>query len=174
MAKLSFTKLGLAQNKAIINVNYNGQVIEVKQYLPVNDKLALISRVINYSADENNFANPVKVSVYTVLEIIDAYTNISFTEKQKEDPCKIYDLLVGNGLSSTILAAIPEIELAELLTGVEDSIAAVYSYRNSVMGVLDAVQSDYDGMNLETETMQKAIADPGNLALLKDVMTKLG
>ena len=172
MAKLAFTKLGLAQNKAVIIVNYNGQVIEVKQYLPVNDKLALISRVINYSA--NNFANPVQVFVYTVLEIIDAYTNISFTEKQKEDPCKIYDLLVGNGLSSTILAAIPEIELAELLTGVEDSIAAVYSYRNSVMGVLDIVQNDYDGMNLETEAMQKAIADPGNLALLKDVMTKLG
>jgi hypothetical protein len=81
MAKLSFTKLGLAQNKAVKTINYNEQVIEIKQYLPVNDKLELISNVINLSADDNNFANPVKVSVFAVLQIIETYTNISFTEK---------------------------------------------------------------------------------------------
>jgi hypothetical protein len=41
----------------------------------------LITNVINLSADDNNFANPVKVSVYTTLEMIDAYSNITFTEK---------------------------------------------------------------------------------------------
>jgi hypothetical protein len=139
MAKLSFTKLGLAHNKAVKTINYNGQNIEVKQYLPVNEKLELISSVINLSADGNNFANPVKVSVFAVLEIVSAYTNISFTEKQKDDPCKLYDLLVGNGLSTIIMEAIPTEELAELLIGIDDSITAVYNYRNSIMGILEAV-----------------------------------
>jgi hypothetical protein len=174
MAKLSFTKLGLAQNKAVKTINYNGQIIEVKQYLPVNDKLELISNVINLSADENNFANPVKVSVYAVLEIIDTYTNISFTEKQKEDPCKLYDLLVGNGLSTMILSTIPVEELTELLTGIDDSINAIYTYRNSVMGILEMVQGDYSGLTLDAQNIQTAISDPGNLTFLKDVMTKLG
>ena len=174
MAKLSFTKLGLAQNKAVQSINYNGQVIEVKQYLPVNDKLELISSVINLSADDNNFANPVKVSVFAVLEIISTYTNISFTEKQKEDPCKLYDLFVGNGLSSKILAAIPAEELAELLTGIDDSVNAIYNYRNSAMGILDIVQQDYSGMNLDAMNIHNAIADPENLSLVKDIMTKLG
>ena len=174
MAKLTFNKLGLAANKAVKTISYNGQEIEVKQYLPVNDKLELISNVINLSADDNNFANPVKVSVFAVLQIIETYTNISFTEKQKEDPCKVYDLLVGNGLSSKILAEIPAEELAELLTGIDDSINAIYNYRNSAMGILDAVQSDYDGMNLDAQNIHAAIADPENLALLKNVMTKLG
>lgn len=174
MAKLTFNKLGLASNKAIKTIAYNGQEIEVKQYLPVNDKLGLISNVINASADENNFANPLKVSVYVILEIIDHYTNISFTEKQREDPCKIYDLLVGNGVSTSILGAIPAEELAELLTGIDDSITAVYNYRNSVMGILDVVQNDYDGLNLDAQNIQAAIADPENLTLLKSVVTKLG
>ena len=174
MAKLSFTKLGLAQNKAVKTINYNEQVIEIKQYLPVNDKLELISNVINLSADDNNFANPVKVSVFAVLQIIETYTNISFTEKQKEDPCKIYDLFVGNGLSSKILAEIPAEELAELLTGIDDSISAVYNYRNSAMGILDVVQQDYNGMNLDAQNIHAAISDPENLALLKNIMTKLG
>lgn len=174
MAKLTFNKLGLASNKAIKTISYNGQEIEVKQYLPVNDKLGLISNVINASADENNFANPLKVSVYVILEIIDHYTNISFTEKQREDPCKIYDLLVGNGVSTSILSAIPAEELVELLTGIDDSITAVYNYRNSVMGILDVVQNDYDGLNLDAQNIQAAIADPENLTLLKSVVTKLG
>ena len=39
MAKVSFTKLGLKLNQDVNNVEYNGQNIEIKQYLPVNDKL---------------------------------------------------------------------------------------------------------------------------------------
>ena len=85
MAKASLTKLGLKVNQEIKTIEFNGQVIEVKQYLPVNNKLELISNVINMSADGNNFANPLKVEVYFALEVIEAYTNISFKKKQKED-----------------------------------------------------------------------------------------
>ena len=98
MAKLAFSKLGLKVNNQVVNINYNEQIIEVKQYISVNDKLELISDVINKSVDEHSFSNPVKTSVFTALGIIEYYTNISFTEKQKEDPVKLYDLLHGNGL----------------------------------------------------------------------------
>jgi hypothetical protein len=81
MAKVSLTKLGLKVNQDIKNIEFNEQIIEVKQYLPVNDKLELISNVINSAHDENNFSNPVKVSVFTTLEIMYAYTNINFTDK---------------------------------------------------------------------------------------------
>ena len=174
MAKLSFTKLGLAHNKAVKCINYNGQVIEVKQYLPINEKLDLISSIINLSADDNNFANPIKISVLTVINVIDVYSNINFTEKQKEDPCKLYDLCVGNGLSSLIFAAIPAEELAELLTGIEDTVKAVYDYRNSIMGILDTVMSDYANVNLDAASIQEKLANPENIELLKSIMAKLG
>ena len=35
MAKLSFSKLGLTKNTNIKSIEYNGQNIEVKQYLPI-------------------------------------------------------------------------------------------------------------------------------------------
>ena len=82
MAKVSFTKLGLSKNQEVKEVKFNEQIIEVKQYLPVNDKLMLISDVINMSMGENNFANPVQVSVFTTIGILEYYTNINFTEKQ--------------------------------------------------------------------------------------------
>lgn len=174
MAKVAFTKLGLNVNKDIKTVRFNEQDIEVKQYLPVNTKLELISNVINASADDNNFANPVKVSIFTVLEVFYAYTNINFTDKQKEDPAKLYDVLMSSGLASEIINAIPEEEYHEVMCGVADSIEAVYAYRNSLMGIFDIITSDYNNMTLDATNIQQKLADPNNMGLLKEVLTKLG
>lgn len=149
MAKVSFTKLGLSKNQDVKVVKFNEQDIEVKQYLPVNDKLELISNVINLSHEQNNFANPVKISVFTTLEILYAYTNINFTDKQKEDPTKLYDLVISSGLVSEVIKAIPEAEYQEILRGVADSVTAVYTYQNSVMGILDTISADYSALNFD-------------------------
>ena len=174
MAKLAFTKLGLKPNNEIVNIEFNGQIIEVKQYLPVQDKLELIGKVLELSHDSNNFSNPVKIQVYTALEIIEKYTNISFTEKQKENPPKLYDVLSGNGLIEQVVSAIPQSEYDILIHGVYDSVEAVYKYQNSVLGILDAISEDYSNLKFDAENIQKAIGDPENLTLLKDIVTKLG
>lgn len=174
MAKVSLTKLGLKVNQDVKIVDFNEQDIEVKQYLPVNEKLELISNVINLSHDDNNFANPVKVSIFTTLEIMYAYTNINFTEKQKEDPSKLYDMLISSGLVKKIVSMIPEEEYHEILCGVSDSIDAVYTYRNSVMGILDMVSADYSALNLNATEIQQKLADPNNMALLKGILSELG
>ena len=174
MAKVSLTKLGLKVNQEIKTIEFNEQTIEEKQYLPVNDKLELISNVINSAHDENNFSNPVKVSVFTTLEIMYAYTNINFTDKQKEDPTKLYDMLISSGLVCEVINAIPETEYHEIISGIEESIKAIYTYQNSVMGILDTVGQDYSNLNFDATEIQKKIGDPENMELLKQVLTKLG
>lgn len=174
MARVSFTKLGLTKNQEVKIVNWNEQDIEVKQYLSVSEKLTLISNVLNNAHDENNFSNPVKVEVFTALEIMYAYTNINFTEKQKEDPTKLYDLLMGSGLLDKIVEAISEEEYWSVKQGIDESIRAIYTYRNSVMGILDTISNDYSNLNLEASEIQKKLADPENMELLRSVLTKLG
>lgn len=175
MAKIAFTKLGLKKKDEVKTVNINNNVIEVKQYLPINDKLALISRVINLSHDSsNNFANPIQVEVIGTIEIIAAYTNLSFTEKQKEDYAKLYDLLEENGITKDLIGAIPEDEYAFLIDGINESIEAVYKYQNSILGILETVSQDYSNLELDATKIQEKMANPDNLAMLKDVLTKLG
>ena len=174
MAKLAFTKLSLSKNQEVKIVEFNGQDIEVNQYLPVNDKFEVISNIINRSADDNNFANPLKVEIFTALEIISAYTNISFTEKQKEDPSKLFDLVVSSGLYKEIVCAIPHTEIESLQCYINSTIDAVYKYRNSIMGLLENITADYSNLNLEATEIQKKLADPNNMQLLRDVLTKLG
>ena len=174
MAKVSLTKLGLKVNQNVKNIEFNEQIIEVKQYLPINEKLELISSVINSAADENNFSNPVKENVFLTLEILYHYTNINFTDKQKEDPVKLYDLVVSSGLVNKITDLIPEEELDEVINGVAQSVKAVYTYRNSVLGILESISQDYSALNLDATEIQQKLADPDNMALLKQVLTKLG
>lgn len=174
MAKVTLNKLGLKINSEIKSFNFNEQVVEVKQYLPVNDKLELISSVINLSADHNNFANPIKITIFTILEIIQSYTNITFTEKQKEDPAKLYDLVISTGLASEIIHNIPESEYNEILNGVKESVEAVYKYRNSILGILETVSQDYSQLNFDATAIQQKLSDPANMELLRDVLTRLG
>ena len=174
MVKVSLTKLGLKVNQDVKNIEFNEQTIEVKQYLPINEKLQLISSVINSAADENNFSNPVKENVFLTLEILYHYTNINFTDKQKEDSVKLYDLVVSSGLVNKVTDLIPEEELDEVINGVAQSVKAIYTYRNSVLGILESISQDYSALNLDATEIQQKLADPDNMALLKQVLTKLG
>ena len=174
MAKLAFTKLGLKANDEIKTVEFNEQAIEVKQYLPVNEKLEVIAEVLNNSADDNNFANPVKVDVYTAIAVLEAYTNISFTEKQKENVTKLYDAVVSTGFYNKVIEVIPYDEINSLIVAISDTIDAFYRYRNSVVGILENISTDYSNLNLDASAIQQKLADPENMELLRSVLSKLG
>ena len=173
MSKVPFSKLNLKKIDKVQAITINGLEVEVKQYLPVAEKLELIANVLNNSADDNNFANPVKIYVLSHLEIIYAYTNLSFTDKQKEDPAKLYDILETNGIIDSIILAMPPSEYDNLIEDITSTIDAYYKYKNSTLGILEAATTDYKNLDLEASDIQKKIADPDNLTLLKDVITKL-
>ena len=83
-------------------------------------------------------------------------------------------MLVSSELYNMILNAIPTHEISSLFDALNSTIDAVYKYRNSILGVLESVSADYSGLNLDALNIQKALADPENMSLLKDVINKLG
>lgn len=176
MAKVSFSKLGLTKNNDIKTIEYNGQTIEVKQYLSINDKAILASNVLNYALGDGTtrFINPLQVEVYTVILVIQAYTNINFTEKQKEDPAKLYDLITGSGLWELIFNELNQQDYGKLLLYIDKSIKSFYDYYNSVYGILDNINKQYESMNLDATELHDKLADPESMKLLKDVLAKLG
>lgn len=174
MAKVPFTKLGLKLDKEIKTIIWNEQEIEIKQYLPVNEKLEMISRIINNSADDMKFYNVGKIEIFTALEFIFSYTNINFTDKQKEDVCKLYDSIFSSGLYATIMSEIPKEESQWIEEILKDTVDSIYKYQNSIMGILDTISQDYSSLDFDATEIQKKIGDPENLALLKGIMSRLG
>lgn len=179
MAKVPFSKLDVKLNSREIVVNHEtskGENVqfEVKNYLPIKEKMELVSRIINQSTDDNGFYNPMRVKLYTILEVVYAYTNLTFTPKQKEDPFKLYDLLVSTGLYDNITNHICREDLEELEGSIWDTIKSIYDYKNSVMGILDDISTDYSNLNLDASEIHSKLADPENMALLRQVLDKLG
>ena len=168
MAKVAFSKLEAKICNSVCNVCYNNEKgesvsYEVKSYLPISKKIELISNVINLSADENGYYNPIRIKIFTVLEVVQSYTNLSFT-----------DLLVSAGIFQTVIDNISKEDWIEIENSIMETIKSIYAYRNSIMGILDAVSSDYSNLNLDAHNIQQALADPNNMELLRNVLTKLG
>lgn len=174
MAKVSFAKLGLKVNQDVNIVEYNEQTIEVKQYLPLADKLVMMTDIVNNSIDDNGYYNPVRLDVYMTLGLIETYSNINITPKMKEDPFKLYDLFLSSGFADIVLNAMDPTELNTVRKDIMRTMENIYNYRNSLAGVINMVVSDYDNVNLDASTIQQSLSDPNNLTLLKDIMTKLG
>ena len=174
MAKVNFSKLKLKKEAEVKIITFNEQEIEVKTYLPINDKLTIIGDILNQSANQNRFYNVGQLELYFTLEIIFNYTNINFTDKQKEDVCGLFDKLYISGLKDQIFNCIPKEELDFIYNTMMKTVKSIYKYENSIYGILDNINNDYENLSLDASEIQQKIADPNNLTLLKSIMDKLG
>lgn len=172
--KPTFAKLKLQKNIEKKVITFNDFEIEVKQYLPIQDKMSMINKVINNSLDENNFANPVKIEMFGTLEIIYTYSNISFTDKQKGNSSELYDILISSGLADQIIQNIPSEEYSSIITWINECVKAYYDYTCSILGIMENVTSDYKNLDLNAAKIQQELSDPNNMELLRNILSKLG
>ena len=174
MAKVAYGKLGLVKNAEVKEFIWNNQKIEVIQYLPIDQKTQMFERILQNSIDDNGYYNITKINFWIDLEVVFTYTNITFTDKQKEDLFKLYDIMKGTKFLKTVKDNMDVEELAEIVETIWDTIKNLYQYHNSALGIMQAISTDYSNLNLEASEIQEKLADKDNLSLLKDVITKLG
>ena len=141
MAKVSYANLKLKVNKEVKTFKFMEQEIEVLQYLPVEDKYSLIMMVLQMS-DENGIYNPLKVDIYFHLYLVYMYTNLSFTDKQRENEIKIYDTLKGNDFFTDFFAVMNEDEYTELFNYIEELIQINVETRHSAVSLLKSFVED--------------------------------
>ena len=141
MSKITYSSLKLKIKDEIKEIDFNGNKIEVKQYLPVSDKIDLVDITLQ-KAKEDRLYNPIKVNMYFHLHLIYLYTNISFTEKQREDEEKLYDVLDSNGLIDAVVAAIPESEYVDLLNKTAEKIDNELQYNTTTAAIISSIIND--------------------------------
>ena len=174
MAKVSLNSITPIKKIDSVKIKIGEQEIEVLQYLPINDKLALAERVLNMTLDDTGFLNPVRLEVYTYLEIIRTYTNISITDKMMENAPKTYDLLEMNNILVSIANAIPEEEYNALIGMIEDSAEHTVKYLTSFVGMIKTVSQDYDATKMNVDEIMNTLDSPEKIGLVKDILDKIG
>lgn len=138
MAKVTFASLKLKTNDKVKVIKVEDKEIEVKQYLPANEKYDLIMISLQ-QALEDNIINDFKLEIAFNLNLVFLYTNISFTDKQKEDLLKLYDMLESNGVIDAVASAIPEEEynfIVDMLGTIKEE---SMKYNISVAGAINGI-----------------------------------
>ena len=134
MAKVSFASLKLKVKDEVKKININDKEIEVKQYLPAEDKYDLIMISLQQSK-ENGIYNDFKLDMFLHLNLVFMYTNLTFTDKQRENLPGLYDILETNGIINLVVKNIPEEELSNIYAAISEIKDSLVAYENSFAGV---------------------------------------
>ena len=175
MAKPTYAKLGLKTNLNTNELIYGEQSIEVKEYLPIEDKMEIIQDILDKCNNyETKFYNPGIMEIYLCLNIVYKYTNLSFTEKQKENALKLYNTLVSSGFYNQVLSLIKKEEIDMIKDMLKKSVKSIYKYKNSIMGLMEAMTTDYSAVDMDVTDIQNKLTDPEALATLKQLAELTG
>mgnify|MGYP001137230494 FL=1 len=174
MAKVNLTKLNKIKSLDPIDIKIGEETISVVQYLPLEKKLTIMQNIIEQAGNnEEGFYNIVKLSVFYTIEMLRAYTNISFTEKQLEDPQKLYDIIVLNKIWDTVKQSIPEDEVNYIWENTCALAREITEYNHSALGILKLMSDDYENLNFDVQEITEKLSDRTNLDLVRNLLTKL-
>lgn len=141
--KVSYTNLKAKVDTGVNTFQFGDSKtqIEVLRYLPIEDKNDLIHIALQ-NAEEDGIYNDILLEMYFNLYIMFFYTNINFTDKQKEDLFKLYDQLQCSGLISETIAHMDKDEYANLLTYLETIRDEKLTYHNTAGAVIQKIVQD--------------------------------
>ena len=141
--------------------------INVKEYLPINEKREVIDLVIAHCSeyeDGNVLLNGVELYIMFNIKFVEAYTDIEFTSSYYDD----YDALTANGLLDMIInETLPEYNrMTEMLILQKEYVLAQNSLEAQVgrfLGDLsyqfgkfvDSIGEKVSGLNLEDMNVNK-------------------
>lgn len=175
MAKIAFSKLNKIKSIPAKTITIADAEVSVAQYLPLEEKLNLIQSVIEQSGNnEEGFYNIIKLRTYYTIEMLRAYTNISFTEKQLEDIPKLYDAITINHIWEEVSEVIPDDELEYTWGNTRKLAREITDYNHSALGIIKAMGTDYTNLFNNVDELENKISNPETIKLVKDIVTKLG
>lgn len=172
--KLTLNKLGLTKAKEIPahSIEFNDQTIEIYSYLPMEKKIDMVVNIVSAACADGYF-NTMLADIYFALYLIENYTNISFTDKQKENGLKTYEIIDSNGLYDKVLKEIDSEEYDYIYEAITDIASEYTKYINSFAGIMKNASADYGNMQFDAEKIAETLSDPAQLSLVKDIITKL-
>ena len=165
MAKVSFGTLKLKKQETTTTIKIADKDIEVLNYLPIEDKYDLIQATLQQSVEGIGF-NEILIEMNFYLNVVFLYSNISFTETQKEDRYKLYDILESNGVINEIINAIPVQEFKSLMDSFDLEKKRVDRENRSSAGILNNIINKLPNKAQETSDILKNI----NFEDMKDVV----
>jgi hypothetical protein len=140
MAVITFSSLKLKTPTEADTFDFMGKTIEVYKFVPVESKLDILA-ITMQKAKEGNIYNPLLLDVFFHLNLVYMYTNITFTDKQREDELKLFDLLESNNFFEPFIQKIKD-DYIELRGYLDTLTCDDLIYNNSAANVIRGIIQD--------------------------------
>lgn len=138
---VSYNNLKLKYKSEIKEIKIGDTTVGVLQYLPSQDKYDLLMSTLQKSY-EDGYYNDFLCDVYFHLHLVYMYTNLSFTQKQREDELKLYDVLETNGVIDLVVSAMNEDEYNNLKQYIDFIRYSQSDHNHSIGSIVSKVISD--------------------------------
>ena len=139
---MNYKDLNLHVDKDIYCIEIQGKKINIKKYLPVRDKKDLIEITLQKAEQADGTYNEILIDMYFHLHLIYLYTDIEFTEEDREDEMKLYDELESNGILERIVNKIPDEEYEILMDYLKTTRKEISSYKHSAAAMVQKLIVD--------------------------------
>lgn len=132
-----FKDMNITLNNELKEVQIGDDIkFNVKQYLPAEDKNALLE-IAMQTADQGTILNTFALDAIFHTYLVFKYTDIEFTDEEKENLFDLYDILEDNGIIDAVVAAIPTREYESLRTYLTEMVDSYLTYRNSTRALVE-------------------------------------
>ena len=129
---IDFNKSINKENKII---EFNGNEIQVVNYLSIQDKYDFIMTTLKKSFDDGIY-NEIRLRTYFDLHLVYVYTNIFFEVGERAAEGELYDIFKSSGLIDAVKEAIPQEEIDELWSMVRTMESKMTNYKGSLISLL--------------------------------------
>lgn len=139
---MKYSDINLKLNPTIKTFSINPeQGVQVLQYLPIEDKNDIIYIALQ-NAEENGIYNLLKLRMFFDLYITYLYTDLEFTDEEKDNPAALYDVLNSNGIISAIFNNMNPNEVKYLNEILEETLRMRLEYKSTIASVINGFIED--------------------------------
>ena len=153
MAILNYKDLNLSKANVFKTFKWGDKNVEILDYLPIESKYDVVMITLQ-RAYEDGIYNPIKLDMFYHLNLVYAYTNLVFTDEERENESKLYDEMVSSGFMSLFLENMNPDEYAEMQDDIDNIIESNMKYRVSAAAIFSKFVDD---LPANAEAAQKIV-----------------
>ena len=157
-------------------IEYEGDIITIKAYVPIEEKLNAIESILSLSLNPNlGLYMPGHVYVYRRIFMIKLYTDIKISEEEIDNAMSTFDSLINEQWYKQITEILYANEDIYVFDNIlDETIEKLEKYQTSAYGILDSLKKDYQNMEIDYEKLQQKIRDKEGIELVDEIVKKLG
>lgn len=170
---IDYNDLGIETKVEEKTIKVCGKELTVRNYLPMAEKIALISYVVDHALDESTGRfSPVRVGLFFDLAVAHFYGGINFPDDVKA--LDAYDALETNSVLDAIISAIPQDEYVSMRELVIETTNDIADYNSSFAGVMQIASQDADGLGNQIEELLGKVKNREGMELLSEIKNVVG